>query len=478
MILSGDCLVVLPTLEADSVDACVTDPPYGLGFMAKDWDVPGGIGDFPMRRTVSQDAVNTGNSRQGGRQRSCEGFQKRQARDARKYQADCERWAIEVFRVLKPGAHLLVFGGTRTFHRMTCAVEDAGFEIRDCLSWLYGQGFPKSLDVAQAIDRQSGLVRDRVSHPRGKGFGDGVADTYAQDSWTTENAGTRSDKRPRSKAAAAWQGWGTALKPAWEPIVLARKPTRGTVAANVQQFGTGAINVDACRIPSGPEHAENCARFVGLSSNRNGNCYSEWAGKREDSHSDLGRWPANVCLDEDAAAVLNEVAPVTGAVGPKDDRGRRHGFADGRASLRDDNWGEPRDSLSGASRFLYVAKPSREERDLGCGGIAPRPRDDGRKEGNPGGDNPRNRGLQPRGNFHPTVKPLALMRWLVRLVTPPGGLVLDPFMGSGTTGMACAAENVRFIGIEREPEYVEIAERRIASIAPLFTESTNGEATP
>jgi site-specific DNA-methyltransferase (adenine-specific) len=414
----------LPTLDADSVDACVTDPPYGLGFMAKEWDVPGGLSGFPMRRSVALDAVNTGNSRQGGRQRSCEGFQKRQARDARAYGQDSERWAAEVFRVLKPGGYVLAFGGTRTFHRLTCGIEDAGFEIRDCLSWLYGQGFPKSLNLGN--------------------------------------------------------GRGTALKPAWEPIVMARKPTIGTVAANILRHSTGALNIDACRIDAEPWHREPGENPKAWS----GRTYAqdEWTkthmgvGKNRDGN-DPGRWPANVALDEDAASMLDKQSgELARGANPTRRSANKHrnvyqGWKGEQTCL------PARGSdAGGASRFYYVAKAGREEREMGCHDLAPRQRDESRKDGNPGGNNPRNRGLQPRGNFHPTVKPLDLMRWLVRLVTPPGGLVLDPFVGSGTTGMACAAEGLRFVGIEREAEYIEIAERRIASIAPLFDDQT--EAVP
>ncbi len=410
MIYHGDCIDVLRTLPEASIDACVTDPPYGLGFMAKEWDVPGGIGAFPMRRRAETDAVNTGASRQGGRQRSGPDFARRQARDARAFEADTERWAREVFRALKPGAHLCAFGGTRMFHRMASGVEDAGFEIRDCLSWLYGSGFPKSLNL------------------------DG--------------------------------GLGTALKPAWEPVILARKPTTGTVAQNVQTHGTGALNIDACRIgfASVDDEAESKTK------NRHGDFGT---GPRENivygkddrnrgNYDPPGRWPANVLLDEDAAALLDaQSGELATCGGPKATTHANGMFGIGQP-------GTVYPDAGGASRFFYCAKASREERELGCYDIDPKQRDDSRKDGHPGGDNPRNRGVQRRGNHHPTVKPIELMRWLIRLVTPPGGTVLDPFMGSGTTGMACRLELRPFIGIEREAEYIAIAERRIAAMAPLF----------
>lgn len=371
MIHHGDCLTVLASLPAASVDACVTDPPYELGFMGKAWD---GSGVAVQPQT----------------------------------------WAA-VARVLKPGAYLLAFGGTRTYHRMTCAIEDAGFEIRDCLSWLYGSGFPKSLNLPG--------------------------------------------------------GLGTALKPSWEPCVLARKPLVGTVAANVERFGTGAINIDACRIEA-TDNTTKAERFAG---SRSRDDYR--TGTSGPSiPTDVGRWPANVLLDEEAAALLDEQTgelasgsePVRGFVRRADaDRrvlGGFHGQSVGDCA------GALYGDSGGASRFYYVAKPSREERDYGTDGLTARQRDESRKAGNPGGDNPRNRGVQLRGNHHPTVKPVELMRWLVRLVTPPGGTVLDPFMGSGTTGMACRYELREFIGIEREADYIQIAERRIAAVAPLFAE--------
>jgi site-specific DNA-methyltransferase (adenine-specific) len=411
----GDLFVVLPTLEADSIDACVTDPPYGLGFMAKEWDVPGGIGAFPMRRRVETDAVNTGASRQGGRQRSGNDSAKRQKRDAQAFEAEAERWAIEVLRVLKPGAHLVAFGGTRTFHRLAAGIEDAGFEIRDCLSWLHGQGFPKSLNVGD--------------------------------------------------------GRGTALKPAWEPIILARKPTKGTVAQTVARYGTGAIHVDACRI-EGPKrnagYVEEGATVQGRSVFGN--------TKHVNIDTSLGRWPANVLLDEQAAQLLDEQ---TGDLGPS--TGWRIGNAGGgmvqnlpvgRFAAGDPGFGD----RGGASRFFYVAKPSREERDYGCHDLTAKSGGEAtdRTDGSAGVNSPRAGAGRTGGsrNIHPTVKPVELMRWLVRLVTPPDGIVLDPFTGSGTTGMACRYEHRRFIGIEREADYVAIAELRIAAVAPLFGEQS------
>ncbi len=426
MIHGGDLFDVLPTLDFKSVDACVTDPPYGIGFMGREWDTfKPEVGEA---RIVPNRAINSDNPNLKGRKRGPASSPSaveynRSLHGQREFQAWSERWAREVLRVLKPGAYLLVCGAPRSFHRMTCGIEDAGFEVRDCLSWLYGQGFPKSLNLGD--------------------------------------------------------GRGTALKPGWEPIILARKPFTGTVAANVERYGTGALNIDACRIEGDSGTATR--RTYGFADNPETAAESEARGvlrdrtdpakkSRPNPSDDLGRWPANVLLDEDAAAMLDEQSgELTSGETPA-----RHGVkldttAYGRfAGAANTTW---RDTCTGgASRFFYFAKSSREERDFGTESLTARQRDESRKACNPGGDNPRNRGLQPRGNFHPTVKPVELMRWLVRLVTLVGGVVLDPFMGSGTTGMACRYEHREFVGIEREAEYVQIAEHRIAAVAPLFAE--------
>jgi site-specific DNA-methyltransferase (adenine-specific) len=313
----------MATLAPASVDAIVTDPPYGLSFMGKEWDH--GVPGVPF-------------------------------------------WT-EALRVAKPGAHLVAFGGTRTHHRLACAIEDAGWEIRDCLMWLHGQGFPKG---------------------------------------------------------------GAQLKPAWEPITLARKA------------GPLALNVDGCRIEA--TKADDYGRSA-TNSKGTINAHEGFEGKSfkiaergGEYASPRGRWPANLVLDEEAGSMLDESAPHTGAAGAKDNTGREHGFKGARHSLRDDNWGEPIDERAGAARFFYTSKASSGERHYA-----------GR-------------------NVHPCVKPVDLMRWLVRLVTPPGGLVLDPFAGSGSTGVAALAEGMRFFGIELDSEYVATARRRIAG--PLFAEAS------
>ena len=399
VIYHGDLFDVLPTLEAESIDACVTDPPYGIGFMGKEWDT--------FRPGYRKDGWDYGQDAKGSDALHAADYD-RSLPGMRRFEEWTERWAREVFRVLKPGAHIVVCGAPRAYHRMACGIEDAGFEIRDCFAWLFGSGFPKSLNLGN--------------------------------------------------------GLGTALKPAHEPIVLARKPFKGTVRANVDRHGTGALNIDACRINTLDDRARPPGRVPGATWDLSDR--EEWS----ESHK-LGRWPANVVLDPDAAMVLDEQSGelVSGSYS-----GERHtdktrncygAFEGTKAEAPHEG------SIGGASRFYYVAKPSREERDMGCHDLPERSPLEitGRVEGSAGSKHGR-AGMtgRPRGNIHPTVKPVELMRWLVRLVTPPGGTVLDPFIGSGTTGMACRYELREFIGIEREAEYVAIAERRIAAVAPLF----------
>jgi DNA modification methylase len=450
-VIHADCLDAMRAMPDASIDAIVTDPPYGLSFMGRDWDhgVPG------------------------------------------------PAFWTEALRVAKPGAHLVAFGGTRTYHRLACAIEDAGWEIRDCLSWLYGSGFPKSLDVSKAIDkldatdeqkrrrfkftewvRSTGATARQIDEATGTRMGNHYTTHPTQPAimtrehldacryllgdvpeWVERECKIRSVESanfanrkvlemremrdtqqvriacaasaaeynpaaravvsitaPATDAARQWQGWGTALKPAWEPCILARKPLVGTVAANVLAHGTGAINVNACRIAGkldGDPH-----RFAKTDG---GTFVASFSGHVPVVRTE-GRWPANAALDEEAAAMLGEPA-----------------------------------------RFFYTAKASRSERNDGCDAIEARPQDPTRDVDAPGGNNPRNRGAAPRVNSHPTVKPVALMRWLVRMVTPPGGVVLDPFCGSGTTLVAAIEEGFDCIGIEREAEYVAIIDARVAA---------------
>jgi DNA modification methylase len=418
MVHHGDLFDVLPTLEAESVDACVTDPPYGINFMGKAWDGKA-IQELYENREAAM--VKRGGRHDGGLKGSigspgaAAGTYDRSATANVAFQQFSADWGREVLRVLKPGAYLLVFGGTRTYHRLTSGIEDAGFEIRDCLSWLYGSGFPKSLNLPG--------------------------------------------------------GLGTALKPSWEPCVLARKPIKGTVTQNVYAHGTGALNVDACRIAG----ETNPAKWGGRQLSDIGYQGNGQPDYRTQQH-DAGRWPPNVLLDDVAAAMLDE------QTGERPTGGDVHEYERVSRHYYEGGWPERNTSTftrdtGGASRFYYVAKPSREERDMGCYDLPARSGGDAtdREDGSAGTNSPRAGAGRTGGarNIHPTVKPVELMRWLVRLVTPPDGLVLDPFTGSGTTGMACRYELRRFIGIEREAEYVAIAERRIATVAPLFGEAAS-----
>lgn len=507
-ILTGDCRRVLPTLAANSVDAVVTDPPYELGFMGKQWDATG-------------------------------------------VAFDVSTW-LAVLRVLKPGGHLLAFGGTRGFHRLAVAIEDAGFELRDCIArahagadcpwlaaWVYGSGFPKSLDVAKAIDSRKdwralrqlqGLVRQ---HRRDRGMSQseaaramgliGPADTLGGGGYMWFETGRRLPTReqyPRLKAALGlpdtcdaafesaerevvgqhrasaggqnmraglgqegealppgaitapstadarrWQGWGTALKPAWEPIVMARKPLEGTVAANVLEWGTGALNIDGCRVV--PDAGDPVVTFDRHAGDRARDQYRTGtvAGARA---SDVGRFPSNLVHDgsEEVLAAFPDAPGALAAVrGDEPSATTADIFGHFTARAPSDQ----RDGGGSAARFFYSSKAAPSDRHEGLEHPGPQfatgrlPHDAEQVQGNG------------RGNHHPTVKPTELMRYLVRMVTPPGGVVLDPFAGSGSTLKAAEIEGFEAVGVELDPAYVAIARRRIAADAPLFADvSTDG----
>jgi site-specific DNA-methyltransferase (adenine-specific) len=435
-VYNGDCLEVLRELPDASVDAVVTDPPYGLGFMGKAWDDPAAQGAATRPRADGDHTATPfkraraeyGGASYGGNY----------AAEMAAFQAWCELWAAECLRVLKPGGHLLAFGGTRTWHRLACAIEDAGFEVRDSIAWMYGSGFPKSLDVSKAIDKAAGAERQVVgldsawlarNPPRQKPAG-----TEYDGGWSDGEKGA-TVTAPATDAARKWSGWGTALKPAHEPIVVARKPLVGTVAANVLEHGTGALNIDACRIagevPSVPQprFSRDLVAGFGASEGRNGDM----------SAAPAGRWPANVVLDEDQAAELDRQSGVTRSVtGGRSTRGVTSTWDRPGAGMFDAGRDVPRtghEDSGGASRFYYVAKaPARE-----------RPKVD--------------------GTAHPTVKPLTLMRWLCRLVTPPDGVILEPFAGSGTTVEAALLEGFRVVAIEREADYLPLIQARLDRVA-------------
>lgn len=432
----GDCLDVLRELPDAAVDAVVTDPPYGLEFMGKEWDAPWkddrtdkrGVVDPAKWGGSDDNGPGSGNPYSRSRIRTAAAhYGGDPAAVGASFQAWCEQWATECLRVLKPGGHLLAFGGTRTWHRLACAVEDAGFEVRDSIAWLYGSGFPKSLDVSKAIDKAAGAERARTVRPA---FGG----TFSDDEGTTY--GTVIDRDPITDEARTWQGWGTALKPGFEPVVVARKPLIGTVAANVLAHGTGALNIDGTRIrfASDTDEAESKGknRHADFGTAPGGNeVYGDFSMVPRGNYDAPGRWPANVVMDESQAAELDRQSGVSQ---PKPQRvgikgGHTGPLAFGSGGDVAGTW--PADPGGGASRFFYVAKAPTAER----------PRD---------GD-----------TAHPTVKPLDLMRWLVRLVTPPGGVVLEPFAGSGTTAEACVIEGFRCIAIEREADYLPLIVQRL-----------------
>lgn len=482
----GDCRDVLKTVADASIDAIVTDPPYELGFMGRDWDRSGVANDVAV-------------------------------------------WA-ECLRVLKPGGHLLAFSGARTYHRMACAIEDAGFELRDQIMWIYSSGFPKSLDVSKAIDKVrddrddilrvtgwlaeqrdraglsnrqidevfgfSGMAAHWTASPQLKiahvprwdqwlklkqllSFDDEMdaevwrlndrkgtpgeawkeADVIGVDRRTNEASGIvnvgqgarvqveRQIKAPNSEAARQWSGWGTALKPAHEPIVVARKPLVGTVAANVLEHGTGALNIDACRVPG-----DETTTDEEVEAQAHARAYA------------LGRWPANV-IHDGSDDVLEAFAQFG------DDKGQAARLVRRNSDKTCNTFGAfagtadadfaPHDAPGSAARFFYCAKATRADRNEGCDALPDR---DGGMNSNTSGQHiTRRDGWQPDPvkNNHPTVKPTDLMAYLCRLVTPPGGTVLDPFMGSGSTGKACAREGFAFVGIDVTPEFVDIARARI-----------------
>lgn len=409
----GDCRLVMPELpDGDSsVDSVVTDPPYELGFMGKGWDRSGIAYDVTVWR--------------------------------------------ECLRLLKPGGHLLAFGGSRTYHRLACAIEDAGFEIRDQIQWIYGSGFPKSLDVSKAIDAAAGAEREVVGRTNGSGMTKQNVLQGAQQRLVTEWDVT--SRVAVTEAAKQWNGWGTALKPAHEPIVLARKPLIGTVAENVLQHGTGGLNIDRCRIATNEAWSYNADRNGSTFHGEQGQRIKQTAEAKGQSTVDsnvLGRWPANV-IHDGSDEVLAGFPTTTSNPANGGEYGRMaEGFLKEKSVISDAFYSD----TGSAARFFYCAKASQEDRDDGLEEFAMR--DERRKVGNVGGDNPRNRGLAPRANHHPTVKPTDLMRYLVRLITPPGGTVLDPFCGSGSTGKAAALEQMNAILIDSEAEYCDLAAAR------------------
>jgi len=405
-LINSDCVVAMKEMADNSVDSIVTDPPYGLEFMGNKWDY-----DVPGK----------------------------------------EMWK-EALRVLKPGGYLLSFAGSRTYHRMAVNIEDADFEIRDQIMWIYGSGFPKSHNISKAIDKAAGAEREVIGeNPNHRP----ISGVNYEGIYQGGNTGSPTITKPATPKAKQWDGWGTALKPAHEPIVVARKPLIGTVVENVLEHGNGGINIDGCRIKSNGEHKRP---FQPTNNER-----SVFGKQTEFQPTNAeGRYPSNVILDEEAGEVLDEQSGhlKSGNMDSiaKGGQFNTYGVQQERHTFQIGDEG-------GASRFFYCAKPSQKERNAGCEHLQKK------KSGKIGAGMRSSVGRPNEGttfsedrkstNHHPTVKPVSLMRYLCRLVTRPEGIVLDPFMGSGTTGIAANMEGFNFIGIEMDEEYIEIARARI-----------------
>lgn len=390
MLLKGDCLEVLRSLLDNSVDSMVTDPPAGIGFMNADWD-----------------------SDKGGRD---------------EWIAWLSSVMREALRVLKPGAHALVWAIPKTSHWTSMAIENAGFEVRDVINHHYGQGFPKSRDISKDIDKLAGAERPVIAMvPQGGAKFQLAADAIDNGGFNDPGRKEYAITAPATEGAKKWEGWGTALKPATEHWILARKPFKGTTVRNVLEHGTGALNIGECRVGDEVLPAEVAGQAVISTFGRDGMVTPER----------VGRWPANLAF----------TCPC-----PGDEH------LDGCPV------GVLEKQSAGTSRFFYVAKPTREEKERGLEGSEETTTNDGREKAI---DNAYQRGETPRKNPHPTVKPIALMRYFCKLITPPGGVVLDAFMGSGTTGVAAIQEGFGFVGIEMQAEYCEIARRRIAAATAI-----------
>jgi DNA modification methylase len=449
----GSNLDILPTLPDNSVDSIVTDPPYELGFMGKKWDSSG------IAYSV-------------------------------------ELWQ-QCYRVLKPGGHLLAFGGSRTWHRLAVAIEDAGFEMRDSIAWLYGSGFPKSMNIAKAIEATlttgnsnktqfKKLSGEKTKRRDANGLYSANEFHGNRPADYTESADgdflTNLD--PTTPEAKQWQGWGTALKPAFEPVVVARKPLIGTVAANVLVWGVGGLNIDGSRIgfASAADQASATPQGKVTSNSMAGAAPDVDGGERKEINrpdNSKGRWPANIILDEYTAGLLDEQSGVSTSLahnrpqatkwgfGVNQDNSNQYDYETGQTGYGD---------TGGASRFFYVAKASKKDRNEGLDGLEARAntkfaQDAWSLENMSFGK------TTPAQNFHPTVKPTALMEYLIRLVTPAGGVVLDPFTGSGSTGKAALLNGYRFIGCELTEEYFPIIEGRLKHAAEQYAAKATEEET-
>jgi DNA modification methylase len=415
-LINSDCILAMKEMPDNSVDSIVTDPPYELGFMGKSWDSTG------IANSV-------------------------------------EMWS-QALRVLKPGGHLIAFSGSRTYHRMAVAIEDAGFEIRDQIMWVYGSGFPKSLDISKAIDKTAGAerVNGKLKFKGGTQLG-----VINDDSWEPKDV---YESEPVSDLAKQWQGWGTALKPAHEPMVLARKPLVGTVANNVLTYGVGGLNIDASRVGrvegdvSTGGYGNGGIGIGGVGEGNGEGQNAEWV------ESTQGRYPANFI--HDGSDEVLELFPESKGMATQKSGANINIYGGNSLNESATTFPEVRQGFNdsgSAARFFYCAKTSKRDRNEGLEGFEEKAKvfngQSDKPAGNAKGSVEDKFSTQPSANNHPTVKPTELMRYLVRLITPPQGTVLDPFMGSGSTGKACAYEGFDFIGIDQSAEYVEIARARI-----------------
>ena len=537
-LLEGDCIKVMQGLPENSVDSIVTDPPYGLEFMGKEWDAPWKSKD--VRQPDDENFTKTDNAYGRSKVRYAMGSSYGGGNEA---MVGFQEWyyavAKEMFRVLKPGGHVLSFGGSRTYHRMACAIEDAGFEVRDQIMWVYGSGFPKSHNISKAMDKNAGV------EPQVIGRNPNSRENSTDSLYDAGTIGkTAMVTAPSSADAKRWEGWGTALKPAHEPIVLARKPFNGTVAENVLKWGTGGLNIDGCRVANnGEQFGELPNRGGRRVFNTDGQTFQEsgYDYKEGDLNAEavaklkaLGRFPANL-MHDNSQEVLDLFPSNAGAAAPvkSGHSGESNGIYNDYAQRGDDgatfyadkgsaarfffspkevgrfpanlmhdgsqevqdlfpyskstggvNGGKLGERTYGkfgnetpganagglgdegsAARFFYCPKATKKDRDEGCDELETKEKPAHMRTGNGTGEASMESGwpATQRKNTHPTVKPTELMRYLCRLITPPGGTVLDPFNGSGSTGKAALKEGFNYIGIEKEAEYLRIAEARIRS---------------
>jgi len=464
-VVNMDCLEGMSMMEPDSVDAIITDPPYGIGFMGKEWD---NFNPQKIDEAMAKDKrKHTGIASQ--RRSNTAGTYDLSLTGNKKFQNWCYRWAVEALRVAKPGGYLLAFGGTRTYHRLVCAIEDAGWEIRDMIEWVYGSGFPKSLDVSKAIDKAAGAQGEEVDYlaPDGKKRWGG--NTFSVGN-PPDGRGVNKRTLPTTDAARQWEGWGTALKPAHEPICLARKPLgESTVAANVLRWGCGGLNIDKCRVGYNGEKPN----IGGRGAHGRGDGYGFLPLGDGAVPNQTGRFPAN--LIHDGSDEVLAVFPNSKSTIDKSNHAGREGtstFAGNRQVER-----VQRGDSGSAARFfkccpiddpndetvksmIYVPKASKADRDEGCGGMEEQ-MVHRMGHGNNEPDGRTQSFITHSKNSHPCVKPYNLMRYLCRLITPPCGIIFDPFAGSGSTGKAAIAEGFHFISFEIDAHYCAIANKRI-----------------